>query len=147
MNRLRALVCAPHLPEFDRESGGQSIFDLIMFLRDAGWAVSFAAQNGNTPTSDHYVPILQQRGIAPYRSFGPRRPDAIASGCFGLAIAALWHTGEQLLPVFRSLSPATRVAINTMDLHFMRNARRVLSRGAGNNIPGALDERYSSEMT
>ena len=33
----RALVCAPLLPEFDREGGSRRIYHFIQFLRDEGW--------------------------------------------------------------------------------------------------------------
>src|SRR5688572_15842429 len=107
MGIKRALVCAPLLPEFDRESGGQSIFDLIVFLREAGWAVSFVAENGNTPNSDRYVRILQQMGVATYAGFNSRTDELIASGQFDLAILAFWYIAELLMPKIRELSPAT----------------------------------------
>lgn len=44
MSAKRVLVCSPVTPAYDRESGSQRIFDLVEFLREAGWEVSFAAR-------------------------------------------------------------------------------------------------------
>jgi glycosyltransferase involved in cell wall biosynthesis len=146
MKTKRALVCAPLLPEYDRESGGQSILDLVLYLREAGWAVSYAAENGNTPGADRYVRILQQRGVTTFRGFNGRMRDLIASECLDLVVCAFWYIAEKILPVVRQVSPATRVAVNTMDLHFLRNARRLLARGVTNPASEGLDATYGSEM-
>jgi glycosyltransferase involved in cell wall biosynthesis len=142
----RALVCAPLLPEYDRESGGQSIFDLVLYLREAGWAVSYAAENGNTPGADRYVRILQQRGVTTFRGFNGRMRDLIASECLDLVVCAFWYIAEKIMPVVRQVSPATRVAVNTMDLHFLRNARRLLARGVNSPASEGLDATYGSEL-
>src|SRR3712207_7986538 len=42
------------------------------------------------------------------------------------SICAFWYIAEMLMPTIRVLSPTTRIAVNTMDLHFLRNARRIL---------------------
>jgi glycosyltransferase involved in cell wall biosynthesis len=131
------------MPEYDRESGGQSIFDLIMYLRDAGWAVSFAPQN--PANGVRYARLLEQRGVATYDGFNERLDELIKYGRLDLAIFAFWYIGEELIPRVREWSPATHVAVNTMDLHFLRNARRILGRRNGND-PSALDDDYASEF-
>jgi hypothetical protein len=40
----RALVCSPVMPAYDRESGSRRVFNLVEFLREAGWEVSFATE-------------------------------------------------------------------------------------------------------
>lgn len=141
MSVRRALVCAPLMPWFDRESGGQSIWDLIMFLREEGWAVSFACEN--PAEGARYKRLLQQHGVAVYDGFDERLDDLIAHGRLDLAIFAFWYTAEALLRKVRVNSPATRVAVNTMDLHFLRNARRLI--GAAGGAAGALDEDAGDE--
>jgi GT2 family glycosyltransferase/glycosyltransferase involved in cell wall biosynthesis len=150
--RPRALVCAPRLPEFDRESGSQRIFHFIEFLRDAGWAVTFVAWE--SVAGERYVRLLQQRGVATYA--GPESLHAgdeyledadglIANGQFDLAILAFWNIGERLLPCFRSLSPATRVIVDSVDLHFLRSARSVIHRSPGHQR-GVLQGDYADRM-
>ena len=52
------------MPEFDRESGSRRIFHIITLLRDAGWSVSFFAEN--MTGGERYARILRQRGVMVY---------------------------------------------------------------------------------
>ena len=122
MRIKRALICAPLLPEFDRESGGQSIFDLVMFLRESGWAVSYCPENPNTPGRRSLRPDLEQRGVSIYKGFNEQLNQLIAAGQLDLVICAFWYIAEMILPIVRTLSPQTKVAVNTMDLHFLRRS-------------------------
>jgi O-antigen biosynthesis protein len=142
----RALVCAPLMPAYDRESGAQSILDLVLYLRDANWAVSYVAENPNGDGGERYGAVLRQAGVATYGGFGTRTDELIAHGDFDLAIFAFWYIAEQLMPRVRALSPTTRVAVNTMDLHFLRNARRTFERRASANGAAVLDETYAAEF-
>lgn len=146
MGTKRAIVCAPLMPEFDRESGSKRIFDLVEFLRDAGWAVSFVAENGRG--GERYASILRQRGIATYSGFDsdPGLPELIAAGRFDLAIVAFWHTAEMCLPVIRNLSPTTRIVVDSIDLHFLRNARRLFKEAAISGKPGTLGPEFANEL-
>jgi glycosyltransferase involved in cell wall biosynthesis len=136
----RALVAAPLPPEYDREAGSQAILDMIEFLHDDGWSVSFVAENPRPRGGERYMRMLRQRGIAAYGGFGERTDELIAEGCFDVAICAFWYIGERLLPRLRMLSPNTRVAVHTIDLHFLRNARRIFGGGE------RLDLDYAGEF-
>lgn len=146
MTTKRALVCAPLMPEFDRESGSKRIFDLCRFLRDAGWAVSFAAENGRG--GDRYASILRQRGISTYSGFDGQYglAELIVTGRFDLAIMAFWHIAETCLPMIRSLSPTTRVVVDSIDLHFLRNARRLFREAAARSHLGVLDAEFADQL-
>jgi GT2 family glycosyltransferase/SAM-dependent methyltransferase/glycosyltransferase involved in cell wall biosynthesis len=139
---LRALVCAPTMPEYDRESGSQRMLDLIDFLQGAGWSVTFICKCAGP---QRYARLLQQRGMATYA--GPKMPwaDIIAAGQFDLAVLAFWHVAEEFLPLIRTLSPQTRVLVDSVDLHFVRNARRLFRATQGPGC-GSLDRNYGSEM-
>jgi glycosyltransferase involved in cell wall biosynthesis len=142
MSMKRALVCAPLPPEFDKESGSKRVFDTIVFLQEAGWAVSFVAENGSGGAS--YERLLNRQGVATYRGFGPRTEQLFSGGRFDLAIFAFWYLAERHMPVLRRLSPDTRLVIDTIDLHFVRNARRLFRDAAGSAHP--LDKSYGDEM-
>jgi glycosyltransferase involved in cell wall biosynthesis len=142
MSLKKALVCAPLPPEFDRESGSKRVFDTIVFLQEAGWAVSFVAENGSG--GERYEHLLNRRGVATYRGFGRRTEQLFEGGQFDLAIFAFWYLAERHMPVMRRLSPETRLVIDTIDLHFVRNARRLFRDAAGCVAP--LDKPYGDEM-
>ncbi len=152
MRIRRALVCAPHLPEFDREGGSRRILHLIELLLETGWAVTFVCRN---PDGDErYARMLRQRGVAVYvgwelQGVGDEyliTPDRlIAVGRFDLALLCFWETAEAFLQPLRSLSPATRVIIDSIDLHFLRNARTIFRRTADGEADG-LNGDYGDMM-
>jgi GT2 family glycosyltransferase/glycosyltransferase involved in cell wall biosynthesis len=152
----RALVCAPKPAAYDRESGSKRVFDTICFLRDAGWAVTFVAECADDDAP--YRTLLQQLGVTVYA--GPettaRRPDTLAdapalaaTGGFDLAILHFWWIGERYLPLLRKHSPRTRVLVDSVDLHFLRHARRLYG-ALGTDVlktgGDVLDKRFADEM-
>jgi hypothetical protein len=142
MKKRRAVVLAPLMPEFDRESGSRRIFQLIELLLHDGWQVSFVAEN---PRGDRYARLLRQRGVAVYGGFDGATEEMIAYGRFDLAFFAFWHLAHKHLETIRRLSPETRIVIDTIDLHFLRNARRLFQ--ASENGGSPLDAVYGSDMT
>jgi GT2 family glycosyltransferase len=151
-SRPRALVCAPRMPEFDRESGSRRVFHLIELLQDEGWAVSFVALDPSA--NPRYVRALQQRGVATYTGLTSSAitdqgvtdfDGVIAHSRFDVAILAFWDVGERLLPRLRSLSPTTRVIVDSVDLHFLRDARGTLRRAASHER-GTLKHDYADRM-
>lgn len=132
------------MPEYDRERGSWRVFSLIKVLRQAGWAVSFAAEN---PTGgERYGRILNQMGVPVYGGFGPRMDDLIALGQLDLVILAFWYLAEAQLAKVRFLSPTTRVVVDTIDLHFLRGARRALRPGTEGTKFNRLDSEYGSKL-
>jgi GT2 family glycosyltransferase/glycosyltransferase involved in cell wall biosynthesis len=134
----RALVCQTRVPEVDRDSGSQQVDLYIQWLREAGWSVSFAAavQDGD----QHHAHRLRQSGVATFLGY-EEAEEAIAAGGFDLAVLAFWEVASRLLPAFRRASPDTRVIVDSVDLHFLREARRVLGAGI------CLDESFGSRFT
>jgi len=136
--RRRALVCAL-LPQPDRDSGSRRVFDLLVFLQESGWAVTFVSHHETV--DPRYARILQQRGIPVF--FGSSRwmKELIAAGDFDLAVFGLWHIAEPHVPAWRTLSPKTRIVVDSIDLHFLR-----LARGRFSSSGKQLDAEYASEM-
>ena len=142
MTTKRALVCAPVPPEFDRESGSRRIYHMIQFLREAGWAVTFMAQN--EAGGGRHMRMLRQQGVATYND-GDRQIDSLlAVGQFDLAIVAFWYLAAAYLPKIRTISPATRVLVDSIDLHFLRQARHRLKTPRDGNA--VLGDDYAREM-
>lgn len=144
MTTKRALICAPLLPAFDRESGSKRVFDFVAFLQDAGWAVSFFAEND--AGGERYAALLRQRGVPTYSEEETGPDELIAAGRFDLTILAFWYVAERYLPLIRSLSPETRVIVDSVDLHFLRNARRGFRAAGERGDRAGLDTESGSEM-
>lgn len=159
MTIRRALVCAPRLPEFDREGGSRRIMHLVELLRELGWAVTYIARDATG--GERYARLLRAQGVATYAGRESRfvgddyLPDPnrlIAAGRFDLALLCFWETAESFLPALRALSPDTRVIIDSIDLHFLRNARNLFRRRAeagawaGDGLDGDYGDQVAREL-
>ena len=133
--RQRALVAQTRVPEIDRDSGSQQVDLYVRWLLEDGWAVSFLA--GDEAGDAHQAHRLRQLGVATYTRF-EEAEELVAAGSFELAVLAFWEPASRLLPVIRRSSPQTRVIVDSVDLHFLRDARRLFGAGV------RLDERYGA---
>jgi glycosyltransferase involved in cell wall biosynthesis len=133
------------MPEFDRQSGQRRAWHFIEFLRDAGWTVTFVAQYGSL--QNRYARLLQQSGVATYAAPSSEEMSTLVDRSqFDLALLLYWKAAEVYLPTIRALSPATRVVVDSVDLHFVRNARRQLRRSPDQMAP-LLGPEFGAEAT
>jgi len=144
------------MPEFDREGGSRRVFHFLEFFQQAGWNVSFAADNAEG--GERYVQILQQMGIPVYafqRTFssGTNGDDALTNagglfreGRFDLVLFAFWVCAEPYIPLVRFLSPSTKVVVDSIDIHFLRQSRGVFCSASHNGRPATLNADYAHEM-
>jgi GT2 family glycosyltransferase len=139
-----ALICAAFPPEPDRDSGSRRMLDLIRMFQAEGWAVTFFAwERLGDP---RYVRDLQLSGVAVFCESGVRLERLLAAGQFDLASLHSWTAAEITLPVIRRHSPATRVLIDSVDLHFLRHAREVFTTGRAQALPAQLDSRFGNSL-
>jgi glycosyltransferase involved in cell wall biosynthesis len=155
MKRRRALVAAYDAPRVDRDGGSRRLFDLTAFLLDAGWTVDFVAANGNRDYRS--VRILRRRGVAVHSDraptskaterFQPNLVEALArSASYDLALLAFWPVAGLYLPILRKISPRTRVIVDSVDLHFLRLARRSLHETSDRQSPALLDTEFGTRL-
>lgn len=142
MTIRRALVCSYYPPEPDRDSGSRRLLDLIDLLIDEGWAVTFLAASG--VPDQRRARSLEQRGVPTFDATRTPVEELMQDGQFGLALIAFWQVAERYLPVLRTVSPKTRVVVDSVDLQFLREARRRFSSATGK---GLLNPGYADEMT
>ncbi len=147
MIRRNALVGGYDAPRHDRDSGSQRIRHHIEFLQEAGWTVTYLGTNGRgTP---RYVRELEQSGVAVY-AWGDERFDRLVEvSHFDVALLSFWPVAELCLPLLRRLSPSTRVIVDSVDLHFLRNLRRYFNDfdlGASHASHHRLDVDYGADV-
>ena len=106
MTRKQALVCGL-MPECDRDSGSRRVADLIAFLQEAGWCVTFVSHHEKHGL--RYSRDLQRRGVAVYSDSKLWLEQLLTSGRFELALLALWPIAESYVSLIRRLSPSTRI--------------------------------------
>jgi glycosyltransferase involved in cell wall biosynthesis len=123
MTRRRALIVHTRMPAFDRDSGSQDIDNIVRFLLRRGWRVTFLAREDEHTAEQRHGDRLRAMGVETHAGFGALE-RLLSSNDFDLALIAFWELAVEVLPQLRARSPRTRVVINSMDLHFLRNARR-----------------------
>ncbi len=133
---MRILVIDPFLPVYDRASGSRRLFEMLRILMSLGHAVTFIARDGRN--QDKYAAELRQMGIEVYATdpemmgklgYGVAAPPIDLSGMltecrFDVAILSFYTIAQQYLPVIRLHSPGTRIVIDTVDVHFLREMRQ-----------------------
>ena len=142
MSRRRALVSQTRFPEIDRDSGSRRVDMFIRWLLERDWSVTFLGTE--TDGEPRHGRRLQQLGVPTYSGWREAE-GVIADGKFDLALLAFWEPASRLLPMLRSVSPEARVVIDSIDVHFLRVARRLiggeeqLDAGFGAGLAAELD--------
>ena len=135
-----------HIVQPDRDSGARRVFHFITFLREAGWDVTFLASDGIGDVCD--AQRLQQMGIAVYDGQTDKIEELFSKSAFDVAVIAFWRNAERYIPALRRLSPATRIIVDSIDLHFVREIRqafigaedgRLLDRNTDVTLAGELN--------
>jgi glycosyltransferase involved in cell wall biosynthesis len=143
MSRPHALVTHIRMPAFDRDAGSQLVDHTIRFLLDGGWRVTFLAKEEPDVAERRHADRLRLMGVPAYAGFGWAE-KLLRAASFDLALISYWEPAATLVPLVRRLSPATRVVVNTIDLHFLRDARRSLARHA--ELDGAFGQTAAREL-
>jgi glycosyltransferase involved in cell wall biosynthesis len=141
---MKALIGSTRMPEYDRECGSKRIFDVVQILRDAGWDIAYVARDDEG--QDRYARALRQDGVLTYAGFDKLTNEFLAQARFDIAILAFWHVAEAWLPRLRRVSPATRVIVDSIDLHFLRSARGVFTRPPSDAVATALPVNIGDEF-
>jgi glycosyltransferase involved in cell wall biosynthesis len=153
----RALVASYYVPQPDRDSGGRRHHDLIRFLLDSGWSVDVVALHG-VAGADDYVRGLAALGVPVHddsplsrrdgtRVRNPLFESLVSQVHFDLALVAFWPVARMYLPSLRRRSPGTRVIVDSVDLHFLRDARRIVGSPEAAAAGLLLDADFAADMT
>jgi glycosyltransferase involved in cell wall biosynthesis len=137
--RRHALVTHIRMPTVDRDAGSLFVDYTIRFLLDAGWRVTFLADQEPEAVERRHADRLRRMGVETYAGNGWAE-RILTSADIDLALISYWEPASRLIPVVRRHSPATRILLNTIDLNFLRVARRSFSRRA------ALDGAYGGAV-
>jgi glycosyltransferase involved in cell wall biosynthesis len=141
----RALLVSYHAPQPDRDSGSRRVFHFLELFQECGWEATLFAADGAGAVYD--VRSLQQRGVAVYDGYDTPIEDVLAGAEFDIALIAYWPNVERYLPRIRSVSPRTRVLVDSVDLHFVRESRERLRPGApARGLTEAHGSRFAAEL-
>jgi GT2 family glycosyltransferase/SAM-dependent methyltransferase len=130
------LVIDHRIPMWDRDAGSLRILKMMEALIRIGARVTFMPEN--FARLDPYTHRLQQMGIEVlYGQLDPRAEMAALGPTLDAAILCRPHPASQWLDTVREFAPRTTVAYDTVDLHWLREARRGLVASSSLSTPAA----------
>jgi GT2 family glycosyltransferase/SAM-dependent methyltransferase/glycosyltransferase involved in cell wall biosynthesis len=123
-----ALIIDARVPMPDRDSGSLRMLHMIETLRERGCRVTFVPDN--FAAVQPYTIELQRRGVQVLDNAHEFPADLASIGPeLRLAILSRPHQASRWLDMVRERAPNALVAYDTVDLHWLREARRAATGG------------------
>ncbi len=131
------LIVDHYVPEWDKDSGSFRMRQIIELFNELGWNITFYPDN--LSRLEPYTSDLQQLGVeviygaTTFELFIKERANQ-----FDLIILCRPDVSFNKIDIIRHFSPKTKIVYDTVDLHFIREARRAA-------VEHSEDARLSAE--
>lgn len=130
------LVIDPFLPLYDQAAGSLRLFNIIKILRNEGHQITFIARNGQNQR--RFVDELERLGIEVYdtdakkmKFLGYNVPGhqidlelLLTDKAYDVVWLSFYQIAEQYLDQIRLFSPQSKIIIDSVDVQYVREARR-----------------------
>lgn len=117
------LIVDHYVPMWDRDAGSLRMLNVMEALLDLGARVTFMPDN--LAPIEPYTGILQEKGVeVMYGALDIRAEMATIGPKLALAILSRPHQASRWLDVVREFAPSATIAYDTVDLHWLREARK-----------------------
>jgi glycosyltransferase involved in cell wall biosynthesis len=133
------LICSYYMPQPDCDSYSRRLFHFVEFLRGAGCDVTCVAKNDRGV--DAFSGLLTEMGAKVFVGHDEHVARLVQTEFFDWALLGFWNIAEPLVEPLRNVSPATKIVVDSGDIHFLRHARRILQEADGRL--GLLGEEYA----
>lgn len=135
--KINFLIIDPFLPIYDRSSGSLRLFQIVKILANTPQVqVTYIARHGHH--GEKYIKKLVSLGVEvyhtdpeklfPFNILGYRHPInlkyILSQRYYHYAFLSFYEIALQYLPDIRLYSPDTRIIIDTVDIHFLREMRQ-----------------------
>lgn len=142
----RVFVVDNYMVTPDRESGSLRMLNLFAILQELGFKVTFAAANLEAP--EPYVANLQMRGVEciyrPYvKSVGKHLKEQ--GGIYDWVILSRADAAAEVMPAARRYCANAKIVFDTVDLHFLREAR-LADLSGDEATSGVAEQRKRQEL-
>ena len=122
-SRGRLLLVDTNVPETDKDSGSIRMFEVVRVLRNLGYAVTFMSLK--QPPNEPYVSQMRELEVEVIDGrLNYVEEVARLAPFLRVAILSRPIVGEVMEPVLRQLAPNAKIIYDTVDLHYIREARR-----------------------
>jgi GT2 family glycosyltransferase/glycosyltransferase involved in cell wall biosynthesis len=150
---LWILVADYTFPMYDRAAGSLRLFNILKLLKDMDFHVTFLALNNIMEKK--YRPILHDLGIetvtlqnfALAKSWRKAFFEFLSERAFDYALVEFWHLGAQIVPFLKAYSRLTKIIIDTVDVHFVREIREAEIMKNENIMRKALENKRKEILT
>ncbi|MGB9697807.1 MAG: glycosyltransferase [Thermodesulfobacteriota bacterium] len=130
------LVIDAFLPFYDRASGSLRLFQILKMLKKLKFHITFLARDGSLESQ--YRPVLEEMGIEVYAGDYEAMKAAgykdnpwhsisydslFKYRSYDFALIEFWEVANYYSPIIRKFSPQTKIIIDTVDIHFVREMR------------------------
>lgn len=135
-NKRHVLVIDHYVPQFDRDAGSRSMYDIICTLLDNGWSVTFWPDN--LWRDPHYTPELQRMGVEVI--YGTRFRDGFEEfmrsrdGLYDAVLISRPHIANNYVDILRRVTKA-QIVYYGHDVHFLRMAAQAKVEGKRHDAP------------
>lgn len=122
-SRGRLLIVDTNVPETDKDSGSIRMFEIVRVLRQLGYAVTFMSLK--QPAHEPYASQMRELevevldGRLNYVQEVTRLAPFLRFAIFSRPVV-----GQVMEPVLRQHAPQAKIIYDTVDLHYIREARR-----------------------
>jgi glycosyltransferase involved in cell wall biosynthesis len=146
--RQQVLYIGDIVPAPDRSSGGARLYELLRILaRSCDVSYAFLPSS----PADEYLRALERIGVHVFRpgyarAVGLEGLDLeaiLTSNRFSPVVCALHDVAQRLLPLIRRVSPESAVAIDSYDVHFLREEREGRTAGRRELLERARQTRVA----
>jgi glycosyltransferase involved in cell wall biosynthesis len=136
-DRESVLFFYPDMPEPSRSAGHTRAAEIVLALRRLGYRTTLACE-----TSAGYEAAaarFAEHGIEVAAADRGDDVDAVLRRGFDAAIVSFHTLAARAVPVLRAVTPRTRIAVDSVDVHFVRMRRA--AEVAGDEVARARAER------
>ena len=121
--RGRILVVDSNVPQTDKDSGSIRMFEIVRILRQMGYAVSFLVMRGEC--EEPYTSALRDLEVEVLDGRANYGPEIARLGpVLKLAILSRPEDASKTEKLVRTFAPQAKIIYDTVDLHYVREARR-----------------------
>lgn len=124
-NRGKIFFASPMMPEYDKESGSRRLFHLLLFFRKAGYDVYLFTTSDKDADAIRYSEKLLEAGINTSFQAEVSIEKAIKTyQPFDFIFLPFYNFAKAFMAVIQKTKGEARLVIDSVDLHFIRLARK-----------------------
>ena len=135
----KLLVIAPRVPRYDLFSGSLRLFSILEILSKQ-YEITYVATTGSIDADSKYISTLEEMGLTVFvKNYSLK--DISHRNKFRLALLEFYSTAEYYLPRIKLLQVGCPIAIDSVDVHYLRERLKYETSGHKDDLNRSLETR------